>query len=102
MRLSKKQQEFSVMIAKLVLWADERGYGLTYGDAYRDQRVTYGHKNSLHRKRLAVDFNLFLDGEFMVDGVGHNELHTYWDSLGGSKRIDNDLNHYSLEHGGMR
>ena len=50
------------MIALLILHAEMLGYKLTFGDAYRDPRVTYGHKDSLHRKRLAVDLNLFLDG----------------------------------------
>jgi len=31
-----------------------------------------------------------------------NILHDYFDTLEGSKRIDNDLNHYSYKHNGAR
>jgi len=102
MRLQEKQSKFTVMIGKLILYANFLGYELTFGDAYRSPDVPYGHPLSLHRSRLAVDFNIFKDSEYLTDGSGHNELHDYWDRLGGAERIKNDLNHYSLDHGGMR
>ena len=36
----------------------DRLYRLRWGDAYRDPRVKYGHPQSVHRKRLAVDLIL--------------------------------------------
>ena len=96
------QIKFTQMIALMVGYATLRGWGLTYGDAYRDRRVTYGHPESLHRWRLAVDFNLFKDGIFVADGTGHDALHDYWDTVGGAPRIVDDMNHYSLKHRGMR
>ena len=103
MTLGQKQRKFTLMVANLIEYAYEQGYELTFGDAYRDPRVTYGHANSLHRSRLACDFNLFIDGEYITDGAGHDILHDFWDGTGGSKRIDNDMNHYSLSDGsGMR
>lgn len=35
MKLSDKQQQFTVMIGKLIQFAHQRGYGLTFGEAYR-------------------------------------------------------------------
>ena len=91
------------MVAKLITFATENDYELTFGDAYRDDRCGYGHSTSLHRKRLAVDFNLFREGRFLRTTEDHAPLGHYWESLGGSwgGRF-NDGNHYSLEHQGMR
>ncbi|MFQ9337055.1 MAG: hypothetical protein ACLR2M_00350 [Varibaculum sp.] len=35
MTLSEKQQLFTVMVASLIHWAEEHGYRLTFGEAYR-------------------------------------------------------------------
>ena len=35
MTLSEKQQLFTVMVANLIHWAEEHGYRLTFGEAYR-------------------------------------------------------------------
>lgn len=104
-KLREKQSRHSRKIAVLKLVAFEIGYELTDGDAYRDPRVPYGHKNSLHRKRLANDLNVFKDGIYLQGKeaeTAHNEIHDVWDMMGGAERIANDLNHYSTEHQGMR
>ena len=101
MTLGEKQRKFTLMVATLIAWAYENGYELTFGDAYRDPRTKYGHPKSLHRSRLAVDLNLFIGGKYITDGTGHDKLHDMWDRLGGSERIPNDLNHYSLTNAGM-
>lgn len=102
MKLSKKQNLFATLVARLIITAQYRGYTVSFGDAYRDKRCPYGSKHSLHKKRLAIDLNLFKDGVYLKDGSGHEELHDMWDQWGGAKRIENDLNHYSLEHEGYR
>jgi hypothetical protein len=103
MTLGEKQRQFTRMIGELIEYAYLEGYELTFGDAYRDPRVEYGHEASLHRKRLAVDFNLFKDGEYLTKTEDHEPLGEFWESIGGSwgGRFD-DGNHYSLAHGGMR
>ena len=88
------QQRFAVQIARLILAAEARGIGLRFGDCYRDPRVTYGHPNSLHRQRLAVDL-------IAEDEAHHVELHDLWDTMGGAPRIEGDYNHYSFERSGM-
>ena len=100
--LRQKQSRFVYMVARLIDHAYENGFEMTWGHAWRSPACTVGSEVSLHRKRLAVDFNLFIDGEWIQDGRGHDELHDFWDSIGGAERIPNDSNHYSIEHLGMR
>jgi hypothetical protein len=110
--LRQKQSRFARMVADLILKAEELGYEVTLGDAYRDPRLHgklgekkgYGHSNSCHKLRLAIDINLFnKGGEWMKTTEDHRELGEWWESQGGSwgGRF-NDGNHYSLEHGGYR
>ena len=111
MSLGGEQRRFTFMVGLLIKWAYENGYELTFGDAYRDPRVFgrtgdkkgYGRSKSNHKLRLAVDFNLFIDGKFQTTTEAHEPLGIYWESLGGSwgGRF-NDGNHYSLENNGCR
>ena len=110
MTLSDKQAKFTVMIADLIQWADKQGYKLTFGEAYRtpeqaelNARKGSGIRNSLHTQRLAVDFNLFIDGKYMTGSDAYKPLGEYWESIGGTwgGRF-NDGNHFSLEHNGVR
>lgn len=99
------------MIAELILWAYDQGYEITLGDAYRDPRVFgkvgiqdgYGHRNSCHKLRLALDLNLFLNGRYLTTTEEHLPLGEKWESMGGTwgGRFK-DGNHYSLTHNGMR
>jgi hypothetical protein len=91
------------MVADLIIYAYDNGYELTFGDAYRSPQVTYGHKNSLHRQRLAIDFNLFKDGKYLSKTSDHEPIGLYWESIGGTwgGRF-RDGNHYSLEFNGMK
>lgn len=111
MTLREKQSQHVVMVAKLIFWAIEHGYQLTWGDAYRDPRVHgaigqklgYGHAKSCHKLRLAVDFNLFRDGQLLTSEDDYRPLCVYWESIGGTSGIHfSDANHFSLEHEGMR
>ena len=103
MTLRQKQSLFVEMIALLILKAKDLGYKLTLADAYRDPRVKYGHPKSLHRQRLAIDFNLFKNGRYLTSTKSHTPLGEYWESIGGTwgGRF-NDGNHYSLTHNGMK
>lgn len=104
--LRDKQAQFARMAAQLILKAFELGYGVTLGDAFRDPRVPYGHTNSLHRYRLAIDLNLFdKDGNYLQGTEDHRKLGEWWESIGGTwggRFPDGDGNHYSLAYNGMR
>lgn len=101
--LLEKQQRFTRMVALLIQKANELGYELTLGDAFRDNRVTYGNPRSLHRLRLAIDLNLFKDGKYLTTSDDHLPLGEFWESMGGTwgGRF-NDGNHYSLAHNGRK
>jgi len=111
MTLGQKQRKFTKMVSKLISYAYQGGYELTFGDAYRDPRLFgqpgvkkgYGRAESLHKMRLAIDLNLFKNGKYLTETKDHEPLGVYWESIGGSwgGRF-NDGNHYSLEHKGMR
>ena len=107
--LREKQHIFLLMVADLIQFANSRGYQLSAGDAYRSPNVKYGHPNSLHRKRLAMDFNLFekVNGswKYMTKTESHLPLGEFWESIGGSwggRFKKKDGNHYSLVHDGMK
>lgn len=100
------------MIADLIQFAYEQGYELTFGDAYRDPRLHnefgerggYGSSKSVHKLRIAVDLNLWVNGKYITvsSHPAWDELHSYWESLGGSERVPKDANHFSIEHQGCR
>jgi len=99
--LGSLQRKFVLMIAKLIIYAYEQGYELSFGEGFDDDNT--GHmKGSVHYVRLGQDLNTFKDGVWIKDGSIHSILHDYWDTLGGAKRIDKDLNHYSIEYQGRR
>ena len=82
------------MVALLILYAYELGYEVSFGDAW----AKTGHKkDSFHYRRLAIDLNLFLDGDYLKKTEDHKVLGLFWESIGGSwgGRF-NDGNHYSL------
>lgn len=99
------------MVPRLLDKIDAAGYECTLGDGYRDPRLHgamgikkgYGHYKSAHKLRLAIDLNLFKDGEFMASSESHKQFGEFWESIGGSwgGRF-NDGNHYSLEHEGVK
>lgn len=105
--LLDKQMLFARMVADLIREANRLGYEVTLGDAYRDPRVPYGHPKSLHKCRLAIDLNLFKDGEWLTKTEDHRKLGEYWEACGGTwgghfKSPSPDGNHYSLEYDGRR
>ncbi|MNE13960.1 hypothetical protein D3C80_1068160 [compost metagenome] len=111
MTLGEKQKKFVKMVGELIAFAYDKGYELTFGDAYRDPRVhgavgekkSYSSANSVHKERLAVDFNLFKDGKYLTKTEDYLQLGDFWESIGGSwgGRFK-DGNHFSLEHNGRK
>ncbi len=111
--LGQRQRQFTLMVAKLIQWSYEAGYELTFGEAYRtpeqaalNAKRGSGISNSLHTQRLAVDLNLFKDGQYLSDSASYTPLGEYWESIGGSWggrfKTNPDGNHFSLEWNGVR
>lgn len=104
------QSQFALAVARLILHAAELGYEVTLGDAYRDPRVHgvygkpggYGAAKSFHKRRLAIDLNLFRDGKLIASTEGHRPLGEWWESQGGTwggRFKAPDGNHYSWGEG---
>jgi hypothetical protein len=113
MTLGQKQRLFTKLITELLLWAHKNGYEFSLGDAYRDHRVhgSFGEKKSyssavsMHKLRLAIDLNLFIDGVYQTTTESHKDIGLKWESMhelcswGGHF---GDGNHYSFRHRGYR
>ena len=110
-KLGDKQRRFARLLPRLIDHAHELGFEVTIGDTFRDPRVHgvfgikkgYGAAKSVHKLKLAVDLNLFRNGELLKDSEGHRPLGEWWEKQGGcwGGRF-NDGNHYSLEHEGCK
>ena len=103
MTLRQMQSKFAHMAALLILHGEQLGFEITLGDAYRDDRCDYGAKNSQHRKRLAVDLNLFKDGQYLSSTESHRPLGEYWEGLDPNNRWGGrfqDGNHYETQYNG--
>lgn len=113
MTLREKQSIFARLVARLIDKAYELGYELTLGDAYRDPSLHgqmgvkkgYGHRNSCHKIRLAIDLNLFKDKKYIEGTEAHKELGEWWEKQHSLARWGGrfgDGNHYSFEHEGNK
>lgn len=96
MTLRQKQSKFAKMVPLLILFAYEKGYEVTFGDAY----AKTGHcRWSFHYRKLAIDLNLFKNGRFLRSTKSHEFLGLFWESIGGTwggRFGRKDGNHYSL------
>jgi len=89
MRLSEKQLHFTVMVAKLIEWAFNHGYGLTFGEAWRPPEMQAIYlaegktkvRYSKHQDRLAIDFNLYINGRYIRNPEKYRPLGEFWESL---------------------
>jgi hypothetical protein len=113
--LLQKQQKFSRLVAKLIQQANEMGYEVTLAEAHRPdftaqkyKALGIGTENSLHRLRLAIDINLFLDGKYLTRTEDHRPLGEWWEKQSTEEyecawggRFG-DGNHYSISNSGVR
>ena len=112
--LRQKQSRFVNGVARLIEHAYDMGYELTFGDVYRSPEQAAanaaagtGIAKSLHTIRLAIDLNLFRNGQFLPNSSDHAPLGTFWKALGpdycwGGDFSKPDGNHYSIEHEGRK
>ncbi len=115
MGLRGKQSEFLVLVADLIHWvASHEEWDFTLGDGFRDSRVFgaigtkqgYGHKDSYHKRRLAIDLNLFMNGQYITSDhevwqlIGEHWKSLHPDNVWGGDFSFRDYNHFS--HGESR
>ena len=109
--LEDEQEIFAANMAKLIDYITSKGYHVTVGEAYRteQQAMIYAHEglgivNSLHRKRLAIDLNIFTADNKLVQQVKDLEVFgKYWESLhsknrwGGNFKTRPDSDHFQMK-----
>lgn len=101
----KDQKLFTQLVAMYIRALYTRGYEVTFGDAYRDPRCPYGSARTMHRRRLALDLNLFKDGEYIRDVEGWREAGELWETMHeraewGGRWSNGDANHIQLTPAG--
>jgi len=108
--LREKQSLFVRLVGDLIVHATAEGYELTFGESWRTPEMValykvrgIGSGKSLHPDRLAIDLNLFVNGEYQAGTEAHRPLGLWWENLHPLCRWGgrfNDGNHYSLAHEG--
>jgi len=107
LNLLNLQETFTILIAKLIIWAYGQGYKLTLGEGYNGEDV--GHMpGSLHYCRLAQDLCLFENGVYITDPEAYKPLADYWRSLSdvgyeccaGYYFASKDADHFSIKYMG--
>lgn len=115
MTLREKQSEFTVLVARLIQEAEQRGYELTFGEAYRSpeeaarlHQAGKGIVSSLHTQRLAIDLNLFKNGVYQPSNEAYRDLGEWWEAQS-TRDLQccwggrfSDGNHFSIAHGGRK
>jgi len=115
LKLREQRCLFTRLTAQLITWANEHGYEVSYEETMRSKAQAQanatsgaGIVNSLHTIGLAVDLNLYIDGDWKKTSEAHAPLGAYWKSLhplcrwGGDFRPRIDGNHYSMEWEGRK
>lgn len=116
--LSRKQSLFAHHAARLILQAQEMGYDVTLGEAWRSAEQAafqtkinaekgIGIAASLHTQRLAIDINLFRNGKFLTSVSEYAPLGIWWenqhpDARWGGRFKNKDAVHFSFEHNGIK
>ena len=118
MKLSDKQSNFLLDVARFIFWLNEKGYKVTGGELYRttyqqEEYLRTGYtraKHSFHQDRLAIDLNLFIDGVSMWDlsdkmmKLSFQEVFDKWESLRHGNRAGGNFTSFfdpgHFEHAG--
>lgn len=112
--LRRKQSRFLWYVHRLIEWAYDHGYELTAGELYRTPEQArwnaekgLGIANSLHTQRLAIDLNLFKDGELLGAVAAYRPLGEFWKALSHDCAWGGDFSrpdpaHFSISHNGVK
>lgn len=111
--LANAQFKFSGMLGNFLCWIYAiPGYTVTLGEAYRTQEQAdwyakngEGIQHSLHTERLAIDLNLFVNGQLQTTTSAYLDLGIRWEAMGGSwggRFTKPDADHFSLSFGGVK
>ena len=113
MSMNKKQARFTHKIAQLIVWANERVFDLIGAELFRtaEQAAIYakqgkGIKNSVHRKKLALDMFLMIDGKITWKPEDYRIIGEKWKTMDPDARWGGDMKrrdavHFSFIHNGV-
>ncbi len=98
MYLRKKQNEFLIDVARLILFAKKNNIFITGGELYRTpyqqkHYVKIGRSktmNSYHLKRLAIDLVVFRKGKPTWKCQDYEKLGRYWEKMNSSNKWGGD------------
>jgi hypothetical protein len=107
-KLGERQRLLTRLLPRLLDKAHELGFEVTLGDGFRDPRVFgmpgeqkgYGAMWSGHKLRIAIDLNIFRDGNYLTATEDHKPLGEFWESLHPECRWGGryqDGNHYEVK-----
>jgi hypothetical protein len=92
MTLAQKQQEFTLMVASLIVWAYQRGDTLTFGEAYRsDEQAEINALGTQGRAQLVAALKTIPTFAALATAIANNVGGGIARSLHGS-RLAVDLN----------
>jgi D-alanyl-D-alanine carboxypeptidase len=110
MTLFERQKTFALNISALIKFIFDIGFQCTLGEAERskEQAEIYaksgkGIADSLHCKRLAIDLNLFKDGQYLTQFKDYEQAGVFWEKLhplnrwGGRFTKLVDSNHFEMQ-----
>lgn len=112
--LHQRQVLHVQLTAKLIAWAQAQGLELTWGETFRTALQAQanaasgaGIVNSLHKLRLAVDFQLFKDGVYIETADAYKPMADYWLTLdplcaAGYYFHSVDADHFSITYQGIK
>ena len=105
MTLGEKQRLFSKLVPRLIDRIFESGFECSIAFVKRCEECKVGKVNSVHKLKLAIDIDLFFDGDYREDTLSHLEFGEFWEGLNHLCRWGGrfkDGNHYSIEHNGVK
>src|SRR3990167_4541838 len=104
MTLGEARRMFTVLVCRLVIWAESRSYGVAFAEGMdritpKDQTTDH-MKDSLHEVGLAQDIDLYRGASmvYLTETDDHRELGKRWESMHPFCRWGGkwgDGNHYS-------
>lgn len=94
MTLREHQSVFARDINKLLQYAFDNGYEVTFGEALRTeaQQAIYIKEgksktpNSMHLKKCAFDLNFFKNGELIEDRIMLKPIGDFWERINEANR----------------
>lgn len=109
--LRDRQVMFAKCLAKLILFADSKGWEVTLAEGYIGDSINKPSEDTPHLRsgthflRLGQDINLFINGKWITTMCEeYRILGEFWKSLsplcfwgGDLKKLD--LNHFSVRYG---